>query len=113
MTGQHRLAQLLMEAACGRFPPPDGSFEVLPSPPGRADAVVAFTGHNVIAAEVESREVLARLDPQDVGGPMSAEFLAWLAGRLTTRAGALDLVMVAPPPENDEDLPKLIARDDL
>ena len=113
MTAQHRLGQLLMDAAHGVFPAPDGSVEVVPSPPGRSDAVVAFSAHSVIAAGLERDEVLPRLDPQDFGAPMSAEFLAWLAGRLATRAGMLDLVMVAPPPENDEDLPKLIARDDL
>ena len=113
MMGQHRLAQLLMEAACDSFPPPDGSIEVLPSAPGRSDAVVAFTAHHVIAADIEPPEVLARLDPQDVGAPMSAEFLAWLASRLATRAGMLDLVMVAPRPGLDERLPELTARDDL
>jgi len=113
MTAPHRLAQLLMDAARDMFPAADGSVEVLPSPPGRSDAVVAFSAHNVIAAGLERDEVLARLNPRDLGAPMSAEFLAWLAGRLATRAGMLDLVMVAPPPENDEDLPKLIARDDL
>lgn len=113
MAGQHQLARLLMEASRGSFPAPDGSIEVLPSPPGRSDAVVAFTGHNLIAADVEPNEVFARLDPQDVGAPMGAEFLAWMAGRLATRAGMLDLVMVAPRPDLDEDLPKLIARDEL
>lgn len=113
MTAQHRLARLLMDAAHGVFPAADGSVEVVPSPPGRSDAVVAFSAHSVIAAGLERDEVLARLDPQDFGAPMSAEFLSWLAGRLTTRAGVLDLVMVAPPPEDDDELPKLIARDDL
>jgi len=113
MTGRHRLTRLLAEAACGTFPAADGSLEVLRSPPGPSDAVVAFTAHNVIAADLEADEVLARLDPNDVGAPMSAEFLTWLAGRLGTRAGMLDLVMVAPRVDPGEDLPELIARDDL
>ena len=113
MTGQHRVAQLLTEAAQGVFPPADGSVEVVPSPPGRSDAVIAFSAHSVIAAGLERDEVLARLDPQDFGAPMSAEFLSWLAGRLSTRAGVLDLVMVAPPPEDDDELPKLVPRHDL
>lgn len=113
MTGQQRLARLLREAATGTFPPADGKVELAPSPPGRSDAVVAFTAHNVIAAGVESDEVLARLDPEDVGAPMSAEFLAWLAGRLETSAGVLDMVLVAPSPSPDEDLVELVLREDL
>lgn len=113
MNGEHRLAQLLMEASRGRFPAPDGTIEVLSSPPGRSDAVVAFTAHNIIAADVAPEEALAHLDSQDLGAAMSAEFLAWLAGRLETRAGVLDMVLVAPQLSADEDLPKLVPRQDL
>jgi hypothetical protein len=86
---------------------------MLPSPPGRSDAVVAFTAHNVIAADLDEDEVFEHLPSEDPGAPMSAEFLAWLAGRLRTRAGILDLVMVAPVPDSIEDLPELIPRHDL
>jgi GNAT superfamily N-acetyltransferase len=103
----------LRDAATGTFPPADGAVEIIPSPPGRSDAVVAFTGHNVIAAGVDSDEVLTRLDPVDVGTPMSAEFLAWLAGRLDTRAGVLDMVLVAPRLSPSEDLAELVLREDL
>src|SRR5207253_10541841 len=113
MTGQHRLARLLRDAATGTFPSADGKVELVPSPPGRSDAVVAFTAHNVIAADIEPDEVLARLDPEDFGAPMAAEFLAWLAGRLDTRAGMLDMVMVAPRPSPEEDLAELVLREDL
>lgn len=75
--------------------------------------MVSFTGHNVIAADVDQGQVLHRLPSQDPGAPMSAEFLSWLAGRLGTHAGMLDLVMVAPTPDPQEDLPVLIAREDL
>jgi RimJ/RimL family protein N-acetyltransferase len=113
MSSGHPLVHLLMEAAAGRFPPPDGRVEVVGPPPGPSDAVVAFTAHSVIAAGLDPEEVLDRLEPGDFGAPMSAEFLAWLAGRLGTRAGMMDLVMVAPRPEADEDLPELVQRDDL
>ena len=113
MTARHRLGQLLLEAARGAFPTADGEIEMLPSPPGRSDAVVAFTAHNVIATNVGAEDLAAHLDIQDVAAPMSAEFLAWLAGRLETRAGVLDLVMVAPPLDRSDELPKLVARDDL
>lgn len=113
MTEPHALSVLLRDATRGRFPPPDGTVRVVSSPPGRADAVVAFTAHNVIAADVDPEAVRQHLPSQDPGAPMSAEFLAWLAGRLGTQAGMIDLVMVAPAPDPDEDLPDLIPRDDL
>ena len=52
------LSVLLRNAAGGRFPPPDGTVRVLASPPGPVDAVVAFTAHNVIAADVDQGEIL-------------------------------------------------------
>lgn len=113
MAASHPLSTLFRDAWRGRFPPPDGTVRVVPSPPGLADAVVAFTAHNVIAADVDQREVLRQLPNQDPGAPMSAEFVAWLAGRLGTHAGMLDLVMVAPVPDAREVLPELIVRDDL
>jgi RimJ/RimL family protein N-acetyltransferase len=113
MSSEHPLTHLLMEAAAGRFPAPDGRVEVVGPPPGPSDAVVAFTAHSVIAVGLDPEEVRGRLDPGDLGAAMSVEFLAWLAGRLDTRAGMLDLVMVAPRPGLDEELPELVARDDL
>jgi GNAT superfamily N-acetyltransferase len=113
MTTPHPLTDLLVDAVRGRFPPPDGTVRILPPPPGRSDAVVAFTAHNVIATEVERGEVIDHLPSSDPGAPMTAEFLAWLAGRLGTHAGMLDLVMVAPVPDPAEELPRLIPRDDL
>jgi GNAT superfamily N-acetyltransferase len=113
VSDRHPLARLLMEAAADRFPAPDGRVEVMDSPPGPSDAVVAFTAHSVIAVGLDASEVHVRLDPADLGAAMSAEFLAWLAGRLGTRAGMLDLVMVAPQPGPGEHLPELVPRDDL
>jgi GNAT superfamily N-acetyltransferase len=91
----HPLGRLLFEAAHDRFPPADGRVEVLPSPPGRSDAVVAFTAHSVVAAGVEPGEVLQRLPADDLGAPTSAPFLAWLGQRLGAEPGMVDLVMVA------------------
>jgi GNAT superfamily N-acetyltransferase len=90
-----RLLQLLTDAAAGRFPPADLAVEVLPPPAGRADAVVAFSAHNVVAADVDPGEVRARLDSDDPAGPTSAAFLVWLASRLGAGAGSLDVVLVA------------------
>lgn len=91
----HRLRELLTDAAEGRFPPADLAVEVVGRPRGRSDAVVAFSGHNVIAAPVERDEIQARLPDDDPGGPMSAPFLTWLGERLGSTPGMLDAVLVA------------------
>ncbi len=91
----HRLVTLLSDAASGLFPPADGSVRVLGPPPGRADAVMAFTGHHVIAADVSPDEVQRRLPPGDLSAPMNALFLSWLAATLGTAPGMLDVVLAA------------------
>jgi hypothetical protein len=91
----HPLTRILEDAARGRFPPPDGTVLVLPPPPGRSDAVVAFTAHHVVAADVPPAEVVRRLSPEDLGAPMSPDCLAWLGRRLGSTAGMTDLVLVA------------------
>jgi hypothetical protein len=92
----HPLRALLEEAAGGRFPPPDGGVRVLPAPPGRSNAVVAFTAHHVIAVDVEPDETLAHLPSPDLGAPVNAKFLAWLGSRLGSPPGSLDVVLGAP-----------------
>jgi len=69
---------------------------VVGSPPGRADAVVAFTAHSVVACSVPEADVRAQLDPDDLGAATSARFLTWLSAQLGSRAGSLDAVLVAP-----------------
>jgi GNAT superfamily N-acetyltransferase len=72
--------------------------------------VVAFTAHHVIAAEIDEETIRQRLDPADLSQPMSAGFLLFLAGWLGASPGPIDVLMVAPP--GDDELP-LFARRDL
>ncbi len=92
---EHRLVKLLREAARDRFPAADLACEVLPQPPGRSDAVVAFSGHNVIAAGVDADDARAHLPDDDPGGPLSAPFLTWLGLQLGAPPGSVDVVLVA------------------
>ena len=92
---EHRLVKILREAARERFPPSDLACEVLPPPPGPSDAVVAFSGHNVVAVRVDAEEVRAHLPDEDPGGPLSAPFLTWLGIQLGTPPGSVDVVLVA------------------
>lgn len=87
--------RLLCDAARDRFPPADMSVTDLGAPPGPSDAVVAFTGHNVIAAGVDSEEVRRHLTDDDPGAPLSAPFLTWLGIQLGAPPGSLDVVLVA------------------
>lgn len=87
--------RMLEDAATGTFPRADGAVEVLRPPAGRADAVIGFTAHHVVAADLDPEEVRAQLDPDDVAAAMRAPFLTWLGHRLGAAPGMLDLVLVA------------------
>jgi GNAT superfamily N-acetyltransferase len=89
------LLRLLEDAARGRPPAADGVVEVWPPPPGRVDAVLAFTAHHVVAATVDPELVAARLPEGDLTAPMSPAFLGWLGERLGSRPGSLDVVLAA------------------
>lgn len=95
----HPLVDLLRAAADGRPPEPDGRVEVLAPAPGPVDGVLGFPFHHVVVAEVEPDLVFGRLsssDIGDIGAPLKAPFLIWLAGWLGSSPGSLDLVLVAP-----------------
>jgi GNAT superfamily N-acetyltransferase len=90
-----QLADLLDAAARGVFPAPDGRVEVVPSPPGLSDAVIAFTAHTVVAADVDADHVAAQLPAENLSAPLQPPFLSWLAGQLGSEAGSLDVLLVA------------------
>jgi hypothetical protein len=92
---RHRLAALLDDAARGRFPAADGTVEILPAPPGRPMAVVAFTGRHVVATSAPEAWVRERLRDGDLLAPMGPRFLADLAVELGRRADTIDVVLAA------------------
>ncbi len=92
----HRLVALLEDAAQGRFPAADGEIEVLPPPPGAAMAVVAFTAHHVIAADIDESWVREQLPAGDLRAPMSPRFLHGLGTRLGRGDDGVDVVLAAP-----------------
>jgi len=89
------LADLLRRAAAGDPPPADGSVTVLPQAPGPVAAVLAFTNHHVIAADVEPAWVHDRLAHGDMSAPVAAPFLHALGQELGRPFDNLDLVLVA------------------
>jgi RimJ/RimL family protein N-acetyltransferase len=108
---EHPLAEMLHAAAHGNHPPPDGFVEVMPSPGGPADAIVDFTAHLVVAADVPADDVLNELPSGDLSAWTHPSFQLWLAERLGSKPGSRDLVLAAPPTDH-ADL-ELISRDDL
>ncbi len=95
------VGELLSRVAGGHPPPEDGQVEIIRQPPGPVAAVLGFTAHHVIAADVDPAWVRRTLPPDDLGAPMSATFLAALAARLGRRPGSLDVVLVAPWADSD------------
>jgi hypothetical protein len=85
--------ELLHAAARGAFPPEDGRTDVVEAVPGAPAAVLSFIAHHVVAADVPAEEVLARVDPADLKGPLAPAVLAWLAERTGLVAGSLDVVL--------------------
>jgi GNAT superfamily N-acetyltransferase len=78
----HPLAVALTAAAHGQYPPVDGRVDVVPSPGPTCDALVAFTGHYVLAADVDAEAIAARWPVGALSLPFAPASLAWLAGRL-------------------------------
>jgi GNAT superfamily N-acetyltransferase len=86
---------MLRDAAAGTFPAFDGRVEVFRSPGPPADALVGFTGHFVLAADIDPEEVAGRWRPGDLRGPFSPDGLVWLEERLGRRSLTHDALLVA------------------
>ena len=68
---------------------------MLPAASGAPLAVLGFAAHHVVLTDLEPAWVLGRLEPHDLGAPMSAAFLAALATRSGLVSGVLDVVLAA------------------
>lgn len=86
-----RLRVLAEQAARGQFPPATWQVDLLPAPPRLLGAVVAYTGHHAIAADLGPATVEAALDPTDIAAPFNPTFLTWLARQAS--AGHVDVVL--------------------
>lgn len=81
MSGVHPLARVLRDAAAGRHLPVDGGWTRVPPWRDGIEAVLAFTGHAVLAVgdDVDD-EGLAALGPDGFGGAHHPRVLLALAG---------------------------------
>jgi hypothetical protein len=87
---------LLEQAAASSFPSDSGEVEVLPSPSGSCDAVVALTGHSIVASAVTESWIEEHVPRDDLTGPMRPDFVAALAAELGTKPGSIDVLLAAP-----------------
>lgn len=92
---EHPLGAILDAVARGDLPPADGGFEVLPRLPGSADAMIGFTGHFVLAADISPLEVTERVPAGDFSVPMSAAFLTWIGDRIGSQPLTFDALLCA------------------
>ena len=91
----HRLTELFNRLSRDIYPPRDDQTEILDAPPGKTNAIVAFTSHHVIAGDVDPEMVERKLDPLDPAAPMRAPFVTWYAEQLDVRPGSMRVVLVA------------------
>ena len=93
----HPLARILEHAADGRYPTADGGIDVLAPDGDGTRAVVAFTGHAYVLADVAADELVRRMPngwSGGYGGTLHPDVLGWLAeGR--REVGTVDIVLVA------------------
>jgi hypothetical protein len=92
-----RLSRLLRDAASGEPPPADLEIETIRRVTGAVVAVVAFTGHVVVAADVGPGWVAGRCPPGDLVGPFRPQFLAELAERCSCTEFSPTVTLALPP----------------
>lgn len=92
-----QLTQVIADVELGRFPAADAGVTVVGQPTPRDAAVLAFTAHSVVAADVEPAWVTATLPAGDLSAPLCPPFLGALSARLGRRVNNIDLVCLAEP----------------
>ncbi|WP_329004735.1 GNAT family N-acetyltransferase [Kribbella sp. NBC_00709] len=90
------LADILRGVENGAFPALDLGVSVVPAPSERESAVVAFTGHIVIAADVSPEWVAEQLPADDLAAPTNPPFLTALAERTGRHVSSNDAMLLAP-----------------
>jgi hypothetical protein len=92
----HPLSALFARLAHGVYPPADGATEAMPRAVGTVAAVLAFTGHCVVAADVDPTWVATMCPPWRLSAAYAPEFLTALGKRMSGHPQALDVLLGAP-----------------
>ncbi len=90
------LADILRAIEDGVFPAPDLGITVVPAPSPREACVVAFTGHIVVAADVDPAWVAEGVPPGDLAAPTNPPFLSALEEVTGRRVNSIDAMLLAP-----------------
>jgi hypothetical protein len=91
------LSRLLESVERGEFPPADAGLTVVPQPSPRAAAILSFTAHIVVAADVDLSWIRTLLPPGELSEAFTPPFLGALAEKLDRRVNAIDMLLLAPP----------------
>jgi GNAT superfamily N-acetyltransferase len=81
----------------GEYPPPDLSVTHLPAPAPAKAAVLGFTAHTVVAADVDPAWLDEFLPARDPGDAFNPPFLGLLEKHLDLRVNNIDMLTLAPP----------------
>ncbi len=106
----HPLAALFADLARRVYPPVDGVTEAVSRAAGAVAAVLSFTGHCVVAADVDAGWVSAQCPPWQLTAAYSPAFLTALAERVGAQPQALDVLLGAPALDGTPELPLLLTR---
>lgn len=110
---EHPLARLLVSAAEGRFPPVDGAWRRVPPWRPGLEAVVAFTGHAVLALDPSTPDALLEdLGVDGLGGAHDPRLVSALAGPHGW-IDSLDVVLARRGTGTATRVPRLVPRPDL
>lgn len=90
------LADILRGIERGVFPTPDIGLTVVPAPSARESCVIAFTGHIVVAADIDAGWVAERVPPGDLSAPLNPPFLSALEQLTGRRVNGIDAMLLAP-----------------
>ncbi|MFC9687107.1 GNAT family N-acetyltransferase [Kribbella sp. NPDC056951] len=90
------LAEILRGVEAGAFPISDLGVTVVSAPSTREWCVMAFTGHIVIAADVDEAWVAERLPAGDMLAPTAPPFLTALTELSGRQVHGLDAMLLAP-----------------
>lgn len=96
------LRDLLADVERGHYPADELTVVQSDSP-----AVLAFTGRNVVAADVDPEWVRRRVPAGDLSAPMSPPFLTELGDALGRRVHIVDALLLAPAADGD---PQVVQR---
>jgi hypothetical protein len=100
----HPLSALFANLAHGVFSPADGVTEAMPRAAGAGAAVLAFTGHCVVVADVDPAWVATMCPPWRLSAAYAPTFLTALGKRTGGRPQALDVLLGAPAEDGSPEL---------